>query len=108
MQLNVSDLNIEDSVARQQLLGQIQKTGGTFLDNGYERCDTTKGTSYCYSFWVPDNNGKPKILNQGAFIYVMQHGTITNITKITKSIQPGASCSKLTMSLVKDSLKFQT
>ena len=65
MQLNVSDLNIGDSVAREQLLGHVQKTRGTFLDNGYERCDTTKGTSYCYSFWVLNENGKPKMLNQG-------------------------------------------
>ena len=66
MQLNVSDLNIVDSVARERLLlGHVPKTRGTFLDNGYERCDTSKGTSYCYSFWVLNENGKPKMLNQG-------------------------------------------
>ena len=75
MQLNVSDLNINDSVAREQLLGHVQKTWGTFLDNGYERCDTTKGNSYCYSFWVPNENGKPKMLNQGERQY--NSGTTT-------------------------------
>ena len=67
MQLNVSNLSSEESEARDHLMKYVQTSRGTFLDNGYERCDTTLGTSYCYSFWVLDDENKPNILKQGKF-----------------------------------------
>ena len=65
MVFNVSNLSATQSTARDQLLKYVQTPRGTFLDNGNERCDTTQGTSYCFSLWVLTDDNKPNILKQG-------------------------------------------
>lgn len=68
MQLNVSNLNVEEQEAREYLMKYVSTSRGTFLENGYERCDTTSGTSYCYSFWILADDNKPRILKQGCWL----------------------------------------
>ena len=71
MQLNVSNLNIDDWDSREQgfmeYVSSVQDQGATFIDKGYERCgDNRQGTSYCFSLWVLDAENKPNILKQGS------------------------------------------
>lgn len=73
MQLNVSNLNVDDWDSREQgfreYVSSVQDQGATFIDKGYERCgDNIQGTSYCFSLWVLDAENKPSILKQGCWI----------------------------------------
>lgn len=65
-----SSLTAGEDDWHRMLESEHQQARGVFLDDGFERCEDSLNTSYCYTLWVkPNVTAEPYVAKQGCWIH---------------------------------------